>query len=403
MPPLITRDEAIRLGETTDHAEIEQLIERAWRARVDHFGDSTDLCSLVNAKSGGCAEDCGFCAQSRVAEAETPLHAMMSPEQILEHARAAEAAGAHRFCMVTQGQGLSKRDFEAILEGARLVAEETNLKRCASIGHMSAKRAKQLKDAGIQRVHHNVETARSHYDEVSTTVRYEGRLRTIQAVREAGLETCVGGILNLGESREQRVEMAFELAEINPTSVPINLLNPRPGTKFGDREYMDPWEAVKWIAIFRLILPDALFRLCGGRTENIGELQQLAVKAGINGVMLGNFLTTLGNQPEEDHAMFERMGLNIAAQPDNGANPRPDNRSGWLEGETPDVVAEHLEAAAPVLNVTMWDPSSQLRYAKKSSVPPRPDQAKNAWPDPDPAAGSPDSVGAPDRGIPSAA
>jgi biotin synthase len=191
MPPLITRDEAIRLGETTDHAEIEQLIERAWRARVDHFGDSTDLCSLVNAKSGGCAEDCGFCAQSRFAEAETPLHAMMSPEQILEHARAAEAAGAHRFCMVTQGQGLSKRDFEAILEGARLVAEETNLKRCASIGHMSAKRAKQLKDAGIQRVHHNVETARSHYDEVSTTVRYEGRLRTIQAVREAGLETCV--------------------------------------------------------------------------------------------------------------------------------------------------------------------------------------------------------------------
>jgi biotin synthase len=377
MPPLITREEAIRLGELTDHGEIEQLIERAWRARVERFGDSTDLCSLVNAKSGGCAEDCGFCAQSRFAEAETPLHAMMSAEQILEHAKAAEAAGAHRFCMVTQGQGLSKRDFEAILDGARLVAEQTNLKRCASIGHMSAKRAKQLKEAGIQRVHHNVETARSHYPEVSTTVQYEGRLRTIQAVKEAGLETCVGGILNLGESRAQRVEMAFELAEINPTSVPINLLNPRPGTKFGDREYLDPWEAVQWIAIFRLILPDALFRLCGGRTENIGELQQLAVKAGINGVMLGNFLTTLGNAPEEDHAMFEHLGLNIAPQPDNGANPRPDNRSGWLEGETPDVVAEHLAAAAPTLTVTMWDPSSQLRYAKKSSVPPRPDGAPN--------------------------
>ena len=144
-------------------------------------------------------------------------------------------------------------------------------------------------------MHHNVETAESYYDEVSTTVRYEGRLRTIDAVREAGLETCVGGILNLGESREQRVEMAFELAEIDPTSVPINLLNPRPGTKFGDRDYMDPWEAVKWIAIFRLILPDALFRLCGGRVENLGELQPLAVKAGLNGVMMGNFLTTLGN------------------------------------------------------------------------------------------------------------
>ena len=154
-------------------------------------------------------------------------------------------------------------------------------------------------------MHHNVETAESYYDEVSTTVRYEGRLRTIEAVDEAGLETCVGGILNLGESREQRVEMAFELAEIDPTSVPINLLNPRPGTKFGDRDYMDPWEAVKWIAIFRLILPDALFRLCGGRVENLGELQPLAVKAGLNGVMMGNFLTTLGNTPEEDRAMFD--------------------------------------------------------------------------------------------------
>src|SRR5438876_4019888 len=179
MPPLISREEAVRLGEIEDRAEIEALIERAWRARVDHFGDSTDLCSLVNAKSGGCAEDCGFCAQSRFAEAETPMHAMMEPEQILEHARAAEAAGAHRFCLVTQGQGLSKRDFERVLAGVRLVAEHTNLKRCASIGHMSAERARALREAGVQRVHHNVETARAYYDEVSTTVRYEGRLRTI--------------------------------------------------------------------------------------------------------------------------------------------------------------------------------------------------------------------------------
>src|SRR6266576_6550504 len=344
MPPLITPEEALRLGEIEDHAEIEALVERAWQARTERFGDSTDMCSLVNSKSGGCAEDCGFCAQSRFAEAETPMHALMEPEQILEHALAAEAAGAHRFCMVTQGQGLSRRDFEKYLQGVRLVTEHTNLKRCSSIGHMSPARAAALKEAGIQRVHHNVETAASYYDEVTTTVRYEGRLRTIQAVREAGLETCVGGILNLGETRAQRVEMAFELAAINPTSVPINMLNPRPGTKFGDREYMDPWEAVKWIAIFRLILPDALFRLCGGRVENLGELQQLAVKAGINGVMMGNFLTTLGSEPEEDRAMFQAHGLNIARQPDNASNPRPDNRSGWLVGETPDVVEAHLSA-----------------------------------------------------------
>src|ERR1700728_102028 len=314
MPPLITHEEALQLGEIEDHDEIEALIGRAWEARVERFADSTDMCSLVNAKSGGCAEDCGFCAQSKYAEAETPMHAMMEPEQMLEHARAAEAAGAHRCCMVTQGQGLSKRDFDKVLAGARLVAEHTNLKRCASVGHMSVTRAKALKEAGIQRVHHNVETSESYYPEVSTTVRYQGRLRTIDAVRQAGLETCVGGILNLGETRGQRVEMAFELAAINPTSVPINLLNPRPGTKFGDRELMDPWEVVKWIAVFRLILPEALFRLCGGRVENLGELQATAVKAGLNGVMMGNFLTTLGNTPDEDRSMFSDLGLNVARQ-----------------------------------------------------------------------------------------
>jgi biotin synthase len=214
-------------------------------------------------------------------------------------------------------------------------------------------------------------------------------VRTIQAVKEAGLETCVGGILNLGESEEQRVEMAFQLAEINPTSVPINLLNPRPGTKFGDRDSMDPWDAVKWVAIFRLILPEALFRLCGGRVENLGELQPLAVKAGLNGVMMGNFLTTLGSTPEHDRALFEELGLNTARQPDNGANPRPDNRSGMLDGETPDVVDAYLgegddgsaePAEAAPFEVRLWDPAEQLRFAAKPSVPPRPDGAPNAWP-----------------------
>ena len=366
----------MELAVISTHEEITGLVERAWEVRTERFGDSTDMCSLVNAKSGGCAEDCGFCAQSRYAEADTPMHAMMEPDQILEHAKAAEAAGAHRFCMVTQGQGLSRRDFEKIIEGARLVSENTNLKRCVSIGHMSPERAKKLKDAGVQRVHHNVETASSYYPEVSTTVRYEGRIRTIDAVKEAGLESCVGGILNLGETPRQRVEMAFELAEIDPTSVPINLLNPRTGTKFGDRSLMDPWEVVKWVAIFRLILPDALFRLCGGRVENLDELQPLAVKAGLNGVMMGNFLTTLGAEPADDRAMFEDLGLNVARQADNGANPRPDNRSGHLDGETPRTPMQELvdsQAEAP-----FWDPSTQLRVIKKTQKPP-------PYPEPDPA------------------
>src|SRR5688500_7411819 len=129
MPPLITFEEAVELGALTDHEDVERLVDLAWQVRQDNFGQSTDLCSLVNAKSGGCAEDCGFCAQSKFAEAATPMHALMEPEQILEHARAAEAGGAHRFCLVTQGQGLSKRDFEKVVAGAKLVAEHTNLKR----------------------------------------------------------------------------------------------------------------------------------------------------------------------------------------------------------------------------------------------------------------------------------
>ena len=368
MPPLISFEEALEMGAVTDHDSIMEIVERAWTVRTERFGNSTDMCSLVNAKSGGCAEDCGFCAQSRYAEADTPLHPMMEPDQILEHARAAEAAGAHRFCMVTQGQGLSKRDFEKIVESARLVSENTNLKRCISIGHISKDRALRLAEAGVQRVHHNVETARSYYDEVTTTVRYEGRVRTIDAVREAGMETCVGGILNLGESPRQRVEMAFELSAISPTSVPINLLNPRSGTKFGERDLMDPWEVVKWVAIFRLIIPEALFRLCGGRVENLGELQPLAVKAGLNGVMMGNFLTTLGAEPADDRAMFEQHGLSVARQPDNGSNPRPDNRSGWLDGESPSTPIDELIDSQAEAN--FWDPSTQLRVIKKGQKPP---------------------------------
>ena len=379
MPPLITREEALELGELEDRAEIEALVERAWQARVERFGDSTDMCSLVNAKSGGCAEDCGFCAQSRFAEAETPMHAMMEPEQILEHARAAEAAGAHRFCMVTQGQGLSKRDFEKVLEGARLVAEHTNLKRCASVGHMSRRRARRrCKEAGIQRVHHNVETAESYYPEVSHDrplrgpAAHDRRGRARPAWRPASAASSTSA---------RRASSASRWPSSSPRSTRracrSTCSTRAPARSSATASYMDPWEAVKWIAIFRLILPDALFRLCGGRVENLGELQPLAVKAGINGVMMGNFLTTLGNTPEEDRAMFEELGLNVARQPDNGANPRPDNRTGWLEGETPDVVEDCTSTTRRrgrrASRSRLWDPvdAAALRAQARRPAAPR--------------------------------
>ena len=197
------------------------LIERAWRARVERFADSTDMCSLVNAEVGGCAEDCGFCAQSRFAEADTSMHAMMEPEQILDHARAAEAAGAHRFCMVTQGQGLLS-DFQKTLRGsqARGRAHQPEALRLdrPHVGGAGARAQGGRNPAGPPQRGDRREPSRCPRPLVTP-----GRIRTIEAA--AGLETCVGGILNLGESREQRVEMAFQLAAIEPTSVPINMLN----------------------------------------------------------------------------------------------------------------------------------------------------------------------------------
>ena len=164
--------------------------------------------------------------------------------------------------------------------------------------------------------------------------------------------------------------MAFELAELDPTSVPINLLNPRAGTKFGERDLIDPWEAVKFIAIFRLIMPNALFRLCGGRVENLGDLQPLAVKAGLNGVMMGNFLTTLGSEPAEDRAMFEELGLNVARQADNGANPRPDNRSGWLEGDAPDdPVQDYIDSQADANIVGSGDAAAPAPQGQATRLP----------------------------------
>ena len=265
------------------------------------------------------------------------MHAMMEPEQILEHARAAEAAGAHRFCMVTQGQGLSKRDFEKVLEGARLVAEQTNLKRCASIGHMS-RRARQARCA---RPASSASTTTSS-PRAPTTPRSPPRSATRAACgrsrrsRRRASRPASAASSTSARRAEQRVEMAFELAEIDPTSVPINLLNPRAGHQVRRPRLMDPWEVVKWVAIFRLILPGALFRLCGGRVENLGELQPLAVKAGLNGVMMGNFLTTLGAEPGR------RPGDVRGARPERRPparqrrQPAPRQPLRLARGETPD-------------------------------------------------------------------
>ena len=296
MPPLITREEALRLGELEDHAEIEALIERAWRGarralrrldrhvlarqrEVGRLRRGLRLLRAVALRRGGDAD-----ARDDGARADPRARARGrgGRRAPLLHGHAGPGALQARLREGARGRAARRRAHQP---------QALRLDR-AHVARARARRSRRPASSACTTTSRRPSPTTPRSRRPSAT--RAGCARSTRSARP-GWRRCVGGILNLGESREQRVEMAFQLAEIDPTSVPINLLNPRPGTKFGDRDYMDPWEAVKWIAIFRLILPEALFRLCGGRVENIGELQRLAVRAGINGVMMGNFLTTLGN------------------------------------------------------------------------------------------------------------
>lgn len=307
----ITFNEALDLARLHGPPQILALVEWARSVREEQ-GPQVDLCSIVNARSGSCSEDCAFCSQSAHHDTDVATYPMMSTQEILRHAEAAEQAGAHHFCIVTAGKALSDRDFETVLEAVRQIKEKTRLDRCASLGLMTPERAKALREAGLSRFNHNLETARSHFPAIVSTHSFDDRVTTVKALKEAGIEACTGGILNVGETDRQRVELAFELKALEPESVPINFLNPRPGTRLANVKPMDPWEAVKWLAIFRLVLPDTIIRLAGGRVESLGLMQECGFSAGVNGLLIGNYLTTVGPRPEEDLALLRRLELDVS-------------------------------------------------------------------------------------------
>lgn len=307
----ITFNEALDLARLHGPPQILALVEWARSVR-EELGPQVDLCSIVNARSGSCSEDCAFCSQSAQHDTGVATYPMMSTQEILRHAEAAEQAGAHHFCIVTAGKALSDRDFETVLEAVRLIKEKTRLERCASLGLMTPERAQALRKAGLSRFNHNLETARSHFPAIVSTHSFDDRVTTVKALKEAGIEACTGGILNVGETDRQRVELAFELKALAPESVPINFLNPRPGTRLANVKPMDPWEAVKWLAIFRLVLPDTIIRLAGGRVESLGLMQECGFSAGVNGLLIGNYLTTVGPRPEEDLALLRRLELDVS-------------------------------------------------------------------------------------------
>lgn len=304
----ITRNEAIELINVPDQDTM-LLLAMADRIRQRFNGDEVDVCAIVNARSGRCPENCKFCAQSVHHNTGVQEYPLLSADELVSAAKKAKDAGAVRFSIVTSGRGQSKADdFENILKALRKIREEVGIEVCTSLGILTLEQALELKAAGVTRYHANIETAPSHFPDVCSTHTYEDKMSTIQAAKDAGIRVCSGGILGLNETPEQRVEMAFELKRLQIDSVPLNLLNQIPGTPFADNKSLTALEILRAFAVFRFILPRALIRTAGGREVNLRDLQALALNGGMNGIMVGGYLTTGGRRPEDDKVMLEDLG-----------------------------------------------------------------------------------------------
>lgn len=307
----ISHEEALAL-DGLERDRLDELFDAARQVTRRFHGNKVDLCSILNAKSGRCSEDCTFCAQSGHYRTGVPVYPLLSKEAVLKRAQELEAGGARRFSLVTSGRGIVGDDFDNILGIYEMLAEKTGLKLCASLGIIDEEKALRLKKAGVSMYHHNIETSGSFYPRICTTHSFEERVDTIRAAERAGLGICSGGILGLGEQWEHRVEMAFQLKELGVLSVPVNILTPIAGTPLWGSPAPAPLEVLKTAAMFRLVLPGAVIRLAGGREVALRDLQALSLTAGVNGLMVGNYLTTGGRRVEDDLQMLKDLGLEVA-------------------------------------------------------------------------------------------
>jgi len=307
----IRTSEAVRLLRA-DGRDAFDLFHRAGATRLEHRGRGVKLCSVLNAKSGACSEDCAFCAQSARAKTSIDVYPLLDTTRMVEAAREAAGNGAHRFGIVTSGRGVRKREeIEAIARAVETIASETRLEPCLSLGLVDRETLRILKEAGVTRYHHNLETAESFFPEICTTRKYEDSIGIVKAARDEGLETCSGGIFGLGESLEQRVELLDSVRGLAVDSVPLNFLNPIPGTRLEGMNAITPLECLKVVAVARLMMPDAEIRVCGGREVNLRDLQSWTLLAGADGLMVGGYLTTGGRSVAEDLQMIADAGFEV--------------------------------------------------------------------------------------------
>jgi biotin synthase len=303
-----TYDEACSLahlpeGDTLDLLTFAQKITRHYK------GNRITLCAILNAKSGFCTEDCAFCAQSSHHQTGISTYDLKSEDFMVADAMGRREAGATRFSMVTSGLMLTEAEIATICHTTERIMKDSDITVCASVGTLTPDRAQALRQSGVTVYHHNLETARSFFDQICTTHNYEDDVETLKLVKEEGFRVCSGGILGLGESWEQRVELACTLRVLDVDGIPLNFLNPVAGTRMGNRPLMAPMEALKSIALFRFINPDRDIFICGGREVTLKDFQSWIFTAGANGFMVGNYLTTQGRSVEMDMEMIRELGL----------------------------------------------------------------------------------------------
>lgn len=304
----ITPEDAKTLIRTSDKDTM-LLLAMADKIRQKYNGSAIDFCAIINARSGHCQEDCKFCAQSGWWHTGAKVYRLLPEDQLVEAAKKAKAAGAVRFSLVTSGRNQDNpNEFEEILHVVKRIHDEVGIEVCCSLGLITEEQAVRLKEAGITRIHCNIETAPSYFPHICTTHSMADKEKIIRTVQKAGIRVCSGGIFGLGESLDQRVEMAFKLKEMHVDSIPLNILNPIPGTPFEHNKPLSPLEILRTFAMFRFVLPKALIRTAGGREVNLRSLQAMAMTGGLNGIMVGGYLTTGGRDPELDKQMTKDLG-----------------------------------------------------------------------------------------------
>lgn len=290
------------------HMNLEDLLKKS----SQFLKDEIEFCSIVNARNGKCSQNCKYCAQSSHYRTNIDSYPLMKSNEVVEAANEAKQYGADRFAIVTSGKDPAEEDFDKVLDLIKELNKVEGLKSCASIGILNEEMAKKLAESGLKRFHHNINTCRSYYPQVCTTHTFEDRISTCKLVKKYGMELCCGVILGMGETIEQRIEMAMELAEIEPDSIPINILMPIPETPFENyHDKIDDENILRTLAVFKIANPNSILRFCGGRMRLSEENQEKALKTCVEGILIGNYLTTTGKSPEEDIKIVEKLGKKI--------------------------------------------------------------------------------------------